>query len=161
MPDPDADFREPHLRQADFLGAFAVVETSDGILMVQNRRHIAGAEVLTWDLPGGQVEPGETLVAALHRELDEETGISVVGETPFLFVQEGQRSTAGCLEFAWRSFFFAVSSFDGVPRPAAEVLAVRWVARAELRDLLHAPYHDSFLAWIEQGGRFFSSGWHE
>ena len=39
------DIREPHLRSADFLGAFAFVETDAGILMVANRRVIDGAEV--------------------------------------------------------------------------------------------------------------------
>lgn len=161
MPEPDQDFREPHLRQADFLGAFAVVETSAGILMVQNRRRIGGQEVLTWDLPGGQVEPGETLDAALRRELEEETGIEVLGAAPFLFVQEGLRTRDGRVEHAWRSFFFAVREFGGAPVACSEVLAVRWVPRPQISSLLGAPYHDSFQTWLEEGGTFFSSGWHE
>jgi ADP-ribose pyrophosphatase YjhB (NUDIX family) len=32
-----------------------------------------------WGLPGGQVEPGEELLAGLQRELLEETGLNLVG----------------------------------------------------------------------------------
>lgn len=161
MQNPDDDIRAPHLRQDDFLGAFAVVETEEGILMVQNRRRIGGRAVLTWDLPGGQVEPGETLLAALHRELKEEVKLSVAGETSLLFVQEGLRMTGPSVDYAWRSFFFSVAQTEGVPVASSEVLACRWVQRHELSGLLDAPYHDSFLRWIQAGGNFFTSTWQE
>lgn len=145
----------------DFLGAFAVVERSGQILMVGNDRVIAGRTVRTWDLPGGRVEAGELLHEALARELREETGLDVRGEPRFLFVQEGERTLARCRQHAWRSFFFAAEIGAGEPVAGNEVLAVRWMDRAQLRQELTAPYHDSFLRWLQDGGQFFSGGWHE
>ncbi|MGA0870523.1 MAG: NUDIX hydrolase [Planctomycetota bacterium] len=156
--DPE-DFREPHLRRADFVGAFGVLERDGHILMVQNRRVVGGRSVLTWDLPGGQVEPGELLPEALTRELDEEVGVEPVGDARFLFFQEGEKRRRGRREYAWRSFFFAVDLWRGEPRAGAEILDVRWFERQELEDVLHAPYHDSFLLWLREGGSAFRSIW--
>lgn len=145
----------------DFLGAFAVIRRGDAILMVGNDRTIGGATVRTWDLPGGRVEAGELLAEAVRREVREETGLSVLGAPTFLFVQEGERCRAGVRQHAWRSFFFAVDVAAGEPVAANEVLAVRWMAPAELRAELRAPYHDSFLRWLDHGGLLFGSAWHD
>jgi len=146
---------------ADFLGAFGVVRRSDTILMVGNDRRIGGQQVRTWDLPGGRVESGEMLSEALGREMNEETGLEIVGAPEFLFVQEGEHRRGGARINAWRSFFFAVEVAAGEPRPGCEVRAVRWMTHEQLRAELTAPYHDSFLSWLEHGGRLFRSVWRE
>ena len=156
--EPDGDFRAPHLRGQDFLGAFAVIERQGRVLMVLNHRRIAGETVATWDLPGGQVEPGERLLEALGRELREETGLTVVGTPSFLFVQEGDRVIAGRRDHVWRSHFFA-ADVTGEPVAGNEVHDVRWFARADLAAVLVAPYHDSFREWLASGGDFFASSW--
>jgi ADP-ribose pyrophosphatase YjhB (NUDIX family) len=160
-PVTDADFREQHLKKADFLGAFAVVRQGGTVLMVQNRRRIGGREVETWDLPGGQVEPGELLTETLVRELREETGLEVAAPPQFLFVQEGEFTERGRRRYAWRSFFFAVGAVRGELRAGGEVMAARWVREAELPGLLHAPYHGSFLTWLQEGGTWFAAAWCE
>ncbi len=52
----------------------AVIRRTDGAILLARRavgQHLAGS----WELPGGKVEPGESLAAALERELDEELGL--------------------------------------------------------------------------------------
>src|SRR5690606_27403394 len=115
-----------------------------------------GATVSTWDLPGGQVEPGETLYEALLRELAEEVGIVPVGAPEFLFVQEGLRRDGGRRSHVWRSFFFAVRGYRGEPCAGAEVKGCRFVPRPDLARLLDAPYHDSFRAWLSAPLTFYS-----
>ncbi len=61
---------EPRIRVS------AILRWGDGILLCRHEKR--GAE--HWLLPGGGVRSGETLLEALHRELDEETGIVHGGE---------------------------------------------------------------------------------
>lgn len=55
--------------------AGAVVEGPSGVLLVQNRRRDGR---LDWSPPGGVVDPGETVLGGLTREVKEETGLTVV-----------------------------------------------------------------------------------
>ncbi|MCY4271360.1 MAG: NUDIX hydrolase [bacterium] len=54
--------------------AGGVVFRGDQLLLVCNRRRNDSVE---WSTPGGVVDPGETMLEALRREVLEETGISV------------------------------------------------------------------------------------
>lgn len=58
----------------------AVVQDSSGRVLMARRapkQHLEGL----WELPGGKVEPGESLASALQRELEEELGLNAtVGE---------------------------------------------------------------------------------
>lgn len=55
--------------------AVGAVCVRDGRLLIVRRGR--GVAVGRWSLPGGRVEPGETLEAAVRRELLEETGLVV------------------------------------------------------------------------------------
>jgi 8-oxo-dGTP diphosphatase len=60
----------------EWLVAGGIVESNDGILLVQNRRRSGS---LDWSTPGGVIEvhAGESVVDGLTREVEEETGIIV------------------------------------------------------------------------------------
>jgi 8-oxo-dGTP diphosphatase len=54
----------------------AVIKDEAGRLLLIRRGHEPGAGL--WSIPGGRIEPGESDVAALVREVREETGLDVV-----------------------------------------------------------------------------------
>lgn len=57
------------------LTVVAALIESNGKLLVCQRRRGARFELM-WEFPGGKVDPGETLEAALARELREELGVA-------------------------------------------------------------------------------------
>ncbi|MCY0887613.1 MAG: NUDIX domain-containing protein [Alicyclobacillaceae bacterium] len=73
-----------------------------------------------WELPGGKLEPGETVEMAVHREVFEETGARVshlawVGEYRYL---------RGDADWAWKWIYEAVVDDVGARPPSSEMIAV-------------------------------------
>lgn len=149
MPSPPfKDFLRP-----DYLGVFGLLEEPQGILLVANRRVIGRRPEVVWDLPGGGVEPKETLEEALKREMLEETSLDVrVRE--MLFVAEGERIREGRRTGVWRSFFFRIERVGGEIDISREpdLVDFRFVPRGGIVPLLTAPYHRGFVAWLASGG---------
>lgn len=57
----------------------AAIFDGDRVLLVKrSKAPYKGA----WSLPGGRVEPGETLLAAIRREISEETGLVLTDFSP-------------------------------------------------------------------------------
>lgn len=59
-------------------GVRAIIRDSAGRLLMQRRGDFG-----TWGLPAGGMELGESVYAALAREVAEETGLRVIRATPF------------------------------------------------------------------------------
>ena len=91
-----------------------------------------------WDLPGGHVDPGESELGALRRELREELGVDATGidAEPATRIAE----PAGDLELG----LWAVRAWVGTPSNACpeEHDEIRWVRADELDlvDLAHPGY---------------------
>lgn len=71
------------------VGVKAVIEDDQGrvLLMKKAYAHVSEKKA-SWDIPGGRIEPGETLHEALARELQEETGMELVAVKQILYVQD-------------------------------------------------------------------------
>ena len=96
------------------LGARAVVlDAQDRVFLVKHS-YVAG-----WHLPGGGVEPGESLAAALARELREEGNIELIG-APELFGIYWNRRIARRDHVA----LYVVRSFRQIapPKPNREII---------------------------------------
>lgn len=72
MPEEFSDSRPRRVRDWEVAGG--IVLRGEQLLLVRNRRRNDSVE---WSTPGGVVDPGETMLEALGREVLEETGIQV------------------------------------------------------------------------------------
>lgn len=87
-----------------------------------------------WSLPGGRVEPGESLDAAVVREVFEETGLVV---TPGRVVGEVRRPAPDDEIYAITDI--AVHRVGGTLRPGDDADDARFVDGAELSQLVLTP----------------------
>ena len=65
------------------IGIKGLIRDKQGKILLLNVPKWGGNEG-HWDLPGGRMEPGETFVQTLRRELQEEIGIDYTGEPKYL-----------------------------------------------------------------------------
>jgi 8-oxo-dGTP diphosphatase len=77
-----------------------------------------------WEFPGGKVEPGEDMTAAMARELLEELGIEASD------LEYWKDKTHAYPGFTVRLSFFHIRDFKGVLRPL-EGQGLRWLTPAE------------------------------
>lgn len=89
-----------------------------------------------WHFPGGGVERGETVLAALKRELAEEAGIAIEGPVTLHGLFSNNASFRGD-----HIAVFVVRSWrqPAVPEPNAEIAAQAWFAHDGLPADIHPP----------------------
>jgi 8-oxo-dGTP diphosphatase len=110
-----------------------LVVADQGVLLVQNRRRDGR---LDWSPPGGVIDAGESLLAGLTREVEEETGLRVRGWAGPAYRIE---ATAPDMGWSLRVEAHEAQGFDGeihVDDPDGIVVAARFVGPDECADLL-------------------------
>jgi 8-oxo-dGTP diphosphatase len=85
-----------------------VADVTGAILITRRPDHVHQGGL--WEFPGGKVETGETVEAALRRELHEELGIVIQAAEPLLRVRHPYPDKTVVLD-AWR-----VTAYLGEPR---------------------------------------------
>jgi 8-oxo-dGTP diphosphatase len=121
----------------------ALLERRGHVLLAQRRADQSFP--LAWEFPGGKVEPGESLEAALAREIREEIGCVVeVGEVVEIV---GHAYPDFDLEMP----IYRVSLAAGEPRAIA-VAAVAWVPRERLGELAMPPADVPFAQKLAASG---------
>jgi phosphatase NudJ len=125
--------------------ALCVVRKGDQYLLVEERKHGNA-----WYLPGGRVEPGETLMDAAIRETLEESGVPVELEG-VLRVEHTPRPER---QARVRVVFIARPVDDTPPKsePDEHTLSARWVSLTQLEELtVRGPDVERYLRFVEGG----------
>jgi mutator protein MutT len=126
----------------------AVIRNGDQYLLCRRPKHKRHGGL--WEFPGGKVEPGESLLDAASREMNEELGVHVdaVGD---VLVSHPDPGAPFIIEFV-------PVLIAGAPR-AIEHDAIRWVAPLEGADLDLAPSDRRFWEeWVVTGRAGGESG---
>ena len=121
---------------AHIVGAGSWVRHPDGrVLLVKNPQR-------GWELPGGQVEVGETLTQGLKREVYEETGVDIeinqlASVRSNLAVRDGYNGVKTIPTVVSMTFICTYKS--GEPRISGEHLDIGWFAESEVVNMVTEP----------------------
>lgn len=87
-----------------------------------------------WGLPGGKIEPGETLADAALRELFEETGIRADAGPVLTALDAFDRDEAGVMRHHFILIAVTCHWLDGEPVAGDDALEAAWVDLTALED---------------------------
>ncbi|MBF6595427.1 MAG: NUDIX hydrolase [Thermaceae bacterium] len=150
-----------HGLRRDLLVAAAILVDKQGrVLLVANDWSRRGK--VRYTLPGGMVEAGESILAAIAREVAEETGLRVKGVEHLAYVLqvEDARKAERTVAMAFRA------SYEGLlnPRdPDGHIVEARFFTPEEVSVKLedHRPLAEPLLDYLRgERGRFYAySSW--
>lgn len=113
-------------------GVGALVCRDDGVLLVRRAGPPFAGE---WAVPGGKIEPGESMATAAEREVLEETGVRVRAGEPVFSFDHREWEPDGSLRFHYVVVDLVCEWLSGEPRGASDAAEACWVPWDQLDSL--------------------------
>ncbi|MFP3873313.1 MAG: NUDIX hydrolase [Thiohalophilus sp.] len=114
------------------LAVGAIVRRGTAVLLVQRA---TAPDAGQWAIPGGRVQPGETLQQAAEREIKEETGVVIRAGEPLCCFDMIEWDTRGELRYHYVIVDLLAEYLDGEPQADDDALDAAWVEPQALANL--------------------------
>ena len=121
--------------------AVGVLVDSEGRILITRRAKNAHQGGL-WEFPGGKLEPGESVLEALRRELSEELGTDIAGSTPLMTLEHDYQDKQVLLDI------HLVREWQGEPR-GLEGQPLAWVTAEALASYAFPAANDAIVARLQ------------
>jgi 8-oxo-dGTP diphosphatase len=110
------------------VGVGAIILRAGKILLEKRGNEPARGQ---WTIPGGVVEVGESLEAAVRRETKEETGLEVNAASLIDVVDQVHLDKAGKIEYHYVIIDYVVKA-TGEPKAESDADQLKWVSLGEV-----------------------------
>ncbi|MCC7160655.1 NUDIX domain-containing protein [Candidatus Nomurabacteria bacterium] len=112
------------------VGVKVLLKNKDGKYLVLQRSEEKYPGVgAKWDIPGGRINPGFSLMENLKREVMEETGLEITGEPKLITAQDILKTDKHVVRLTYLGFA------DGEVKLSDEHKEYKWLSLEDLKNL--------------------------
>ncbi|KRT54558.1 Nudix family hydrolase [endosymbiont of Ridgeia piscesae] len=131
------------------VAAAAIIDSDGRVLISKRHEHLHQGGL--WEFPGGKLEPGESVEAALRRELYEELGIRISRFEPLIRVTHNYAECSVLLDV------YRVFSYQGEPR-GMEGQPLNWVLPEAMEPALFPAADRPIISALQLPSRYLITG---